>query len=284
MSLGYVLVSAAGNETDKAALRLALALGRRFDAHVEALHGKADPRESLTVIGPGVGGTLLQDILIATEEDIAARVRSAERVFEELAGSVTKKPNGQGGFGATLRIVEGRHAIVMAKRGRLADLTVAARQSDSDDVDQILTVESLLFESGRPVLVVPPGDVAHDLRCVAIAWDGSVEASRAVHGAMPLLEAADKVVVLTAEEDGKSMAAPEDLTILLDGHGIAVTSRTLAQAGGPVSIALLTATADEGCGVMVMGGYGHSRLREMVLGGATRDVLAATALPVLMVH
>ncbi|MHA1570718.1 MAG: universal stress protein, partial [Alphaproteobacteria bacterium] len=151
------------------------------------------------------------------------------------------------------------------------------------DVEEIITLEAVLFESGRPVLVVPPGTGLGDYDNIAIAWDGSLEASRAMHGAMPLLAAAGKVVVLAVGEDDRDPAPTEALTATLACHGIAATTRLIAQ-DGAIGVALLSGAVEAGCGLMVMGGYGHSRLREMVLGGVTRDVLAASALPVLIAH
>lgn len=283
MAMRFIQVCVAGTQSDETALGAALDLGRQFNAHVEALHGKADPRESLIVIGPGVGGTMVQDMLRAAEEEVAARVDAVQRVFDSATADLGDIGEGRRGFGASLAIVEGRHAAMVAQRGRLADLVVAARQADSNDVDEILTLESVLFESGRPVLVVPPGHVRHEFGAVAIAWDGSLEASRAVHGAMPFLEAAERVVIFTVEEAGKAPASSEALASALARHGVEATAKAI-EGDGAISVALLGAAADEGCGMLVMGGYGHSRLRELVLGGVTRDVLAASALPVLLAH
>jgi len=283
MALKFIQVCVAGTQTDEAALGTALELGKQFNGHVEAVHGKADPRESLIVIGPGVGGTMVQDMLRAAEEEVAARVSAVQRVFDSATADLGGNGEGQNGFGASLTIVEGRHATIVAQRGQLADLVVAARQTDRNDVDEIETLETVLFESGRPVLVVPPGHGQHGFGAVAIAWDGSLEASRAVHGAMPLLEAAERVVILMVEEAGKAPASSTALAAALAWHDVAATPQTV-KGEGAISVALLGAAADAGCGLLVMGGYGHSRLRELVLGGVTRDVLAASALPVLLAH
>ncbi len=282
MGMGLILVSLAGRKSDAPALATALELGRRFGAHVEGLHGKADPRDSLSVIGPSVGGTLVQDMVRAAAEVIGARVARVEKLFGDMAATADNKPLGEG-FSASLRIVEGGHGAMTARSGRLADLVVAARQSDSDDIEEIVTLEAVLFESGRPVLVVPPGAAPGDFENIAIAWDGSLEASRAVHGAMPLLAAASRVVVLSVGEEDRGKTLSDTLVTALACQGIAATSRVIAE-DGAIGVALLSGAAEAGCGLMVMGGYGHSRLRERILGGVTRDVLASCGLPVLMAH
>lgn len=282
MGMGLILVSLAGRESDAPALATALELGRRFGAHVEGLHGKADPRDSLNIIGPGVGGTLVQDMVRAAAEVIGARVARVEKLFADMAATAGNKPLGEG-FSAALRIVEGGHGTMMARSGRLADLVVAARQSDSDDIEEIVTLEAVLFESGRPVLVVPPGPAPGNFENIAIAWDGSLEASRAVHGAMPLLAAASRVVVLSVGEEDRGKTLNDALVRALACQGITATSRRIAE-DGAIGVALLGGAAEAGCGLMVMGGYGHSRLRERILGGVTRDVLASCGLPVLMAH
>ena len=150
-----------------------------------------------------------------------------------------------------------------------------------------LIIEAALFESGRPVLVVPyiqSGGLKLDR--VLVAWDGSRNAARAIADALPLLARAKAVeVVVVAGEPGKSDELPgADIAHHLARHGLKVNLQKIVSPEVDVPNTLLSHAADAGTDFIVMGGYGHSRLREFVLGGATRGVLASMTVPVLMSH
>jgi nucleotide-binding universal stress UspA family protein len=147
-------------------------------------------------------------------------------------------------------------------------------------------IEALLFESGVPVLLVPYiGVLAVRLEKVLVAWDGSATAARAVHAAMPLLPLAKEIHILLVDS-GRKLAAESgtDLGGYLARHGLAVGVERIQRVEIGVADALISHVADNGFDTVVMGAYGHSRLRELVFGGATRDVLAEMTVPVLMAH
>jgi len=169
----------------------------------------------------------------------------------------------------------------MSVQARYCDLVVvgqagAAAPGQRDDLP-----EYLLLTSTRPVLVVPHADHAGALDGPAlVAWDGSVEATRAVAGALPLLRAARSTTVVAFGEDAAPCA---QLAAWLGRHGIAArTGHSMLDVD--IGEALLTMAADLGAGLLVMGGYGHARYRELLLGGVTATVLRAMTLPVLLAH
>lgn len=149
--------------------------------------------------------------------------------------------------------------------------------------------EGVLFGSGRPLLVIPSDWKASDIgRRIVIAWNGGREAARAVAAATPLLERADKVTILTivAEaEDGPAAASPEALAAHLGRCGLAAEARLIERGGRTEAEALSEERRKLGADLIVMGGYGHTRLQEIVFGGLTRALIGdATAPPLLMAH
>jgi nucleotide-binding universal stress UspA family protein len=170
---------------------------------------------------------------------------------------------------------------------RRFDLAVVGQaQPDRDQVEGLIA-ESVLFESGRPVIIVPYIQKAPlKLDRVMACWDGSRQATRAIADAMPLLERAGQVeLVIVASDPGKQDEIPgADMGEHLARHGLKVDVNRITEGDIDVADALLSHTADASIDFMVMGGYGHSRLREFVLGGVTRSVLRSMTVPVLMSH
>jgi len=148
--------------------------------------------------------------------------------------------------------------------------------------------EHLLMGSGKPVLIIPYIGFQETIgKNIMIAWDGSREASRAVHDAIPFLERADEVHIFSAINKtpaDNDMAAPEHLVNHLEHHGVKSQSNLSSLDDISVAASLLSRASDYGTDLLVMGAYGHSRLREYTLGGTTRDILNSMTVPVLMTH
>ncbi|MEO5806444.1 universal stress protein [Devosia sp.] len=175
----------------------------------------------------------------------------------------------------------GHAASTMAQ---LRDLSIVQLPHNSESQRDL--AESLIFGSGRPVVVLPkPGERSWTNDHIAIAWDGSKAASSAVHDAMGLLLKARTVKMLTAFDDKaigeKSVAGLHDY---LSRHGIEAEHRDLNSAGISIGTCLQDGAIDNGAGLLVMGAFGHSRVREFILGGATRAVLLDVRLPVFFSH
>jgi nucleotide-binding universal stress UspA family protein len=171
---------------------------------------------------------------------------------------------------------------------RRFDLAIVGQaEPDKGGTVEELIAESVLFESGRPVVMVPYIQKAPlKLDRVMVCWDGSRQAARAIADAMPLLERAGLVeVVIVTNERGKKDEIPgADMGQHLARHGLKVDIKRISEGSIDIADALLSHAADFSADFVVMGGYGHSRLREFVLGGVTRNILRSMTAPVLMSH
>jgi protein CrcB len=172
---------------------------------------------------------------------------------------------------------EGDAAEIVAEQGRRADAIVVASPADHTGERTRHSVHAALFETGCPVLVVPPGFVGSFGRVVAIAWKEDDRAVKAVRAALPILRKADRVHVLSAHR-------PAVLPAVLAEHGIAATLHTVPEGEGSVSDRLLATAHAVGADLLVMGAFAHGEWREMLFGGVTRSMLAKADLPLLMRH
>jgi nucleotide-binding universal stress UspA family protein len=174
----------------------------------------------------------------------------------------------------------------LARKARSFDLCVLPQATPDGDGDETLLIEAALFRSGRPVLVVPYIHVApFKLDRVIVAWDGSAGAARAVGDSLPLLSRSKSVEIVTVTPDTKPDGLPAaDLAHHLARHGLKVELRTLTVEQISIANCILSHAADHSADLIVMGGYGHSRLREFVLGGMTREMLQSMTVPTFMSH
>ncbi len=277
--LTAIVASVRGDGHDRDVLATAVDLGRRYGAEVQAVHGRGNPNEVLSIVGPGVSAVAAQSLYAAAEQQIAARRKHAWEAFDAAAGDAPR--DREAGFWVNWTEEDGRQGIVTARHCLTADLVVAGRPGDDPETET--TVEALLFGAGVPVLIMPPGFEAVEGRHIGVAWDGGVAASRALRGARALLRRADKVSVITAIERRKTPTADAVLHAV-ERLGKSADAMSVECGDGPVGDVLTETATKAGCDLMVMGAYGHSRLREFMLGGATRSVLRASPLPALLCH
>lgn len=171
---------------------------------------------------------------------------------------------------------------LLVEYARLRDLTIMPEQNDR------WYAEAVMFGSGRPTLILPqkPRSRPFELGTVAVAWDFSRAAARAVSDAMPLLEKAKRVRVVTVLNEKRldRKHSAEELSKNLSRHGIDVVLDGVDAQGRPIGAVLEAYVASHGVDLLVMGAYGHSRLREFVLGGATNSLLSKPPLPILFSH
>jgi nucleotide-binding universal stress UspA family protein len=181
-------------------------------------------------------------------------------------------------------------STLVARNARYADLTLVLPQAEDTALMQSWVINGALFESGRPVLLLPRTDDVRfpAVKTVMIAWDASVEASKAVRDAIGLMQEADAVHAVLVDPvpsfEGHGPEPGADLAAYLARHGISVTVHRLPREGKDVSELLQRTAVDIGADLMVMGGFGHSRLRQRIFGGTTTSTIKATAMPVLMAH
>ena len=286
-----VLVPLTGHSPDRRALVTAFLVSDRCRGLVDALcitpHAEVHtPTESTSI----PSALLTQLHRIASEEQ--ARVAaSARQTFEEVCRQHNRVATEGTGVPTSnqascrWREETGSAGDILPEEARLADLVVLAQDETARDLGAP-GIEAVLFGSGRALLLAPKSEPTSVGTTVAIAWDGGRAASRAVAAAMPLLSHADRVLILSGDRPALGRASdPNRLAESLACHGITAVSHGVTAGGQHMSKVLMRSAVELGCDMLVMGAYGHSRFREMVLGGVTRGVLDAPVdLPILMAH
>ncbi len=283
-----ILVPATGNHTDDAVFTSALAAARAFDAHIDFLHIRVDAAAMVAAMATdGSGAAMASGLVERVNEEATRREDTARQLFQRFCERerlvIEDVPAGQQSPTAQWLLQTGDEAYWVREYGRAADMLVVGRPADDQGVS-IDTVEAALVGTGRPVLIVPATPLVSLPETIVIAWKAAPEAARAVTAAMPLLSKAKQILIATvAEEEGLSDEEGARLMTALSWHGLNASTRHLRPDRQGAADTLLAAAAEEGA-LVVMGAYGHSRLREWVFGGFTERVLRGTAVPVLMMH
>jgi nucleotide-binding universal stress UspA family protein len=286
MSTRIILTPMFGDDADEAAAQAAFAVARRFDAHVVGLFVRIDPLDTIPIVGEGISPVVIDDLTNAAQAEMDRRAAGAKAHFEaarSAAGvALAESPPAPAGSSARWSEVTGRRDEVIPRKARVSDLVVfGAQPADSPELGG--AIETTLVGGGRPVLLAPKGVKVIGDR-IAIAWNDSAESARALACSLPFLEAAQAVHVLAADTWRTRFEATEELADYLAWRKIACERHAVAIDNEAVGEALMQAASGVGADLLVMGGYGRSRLRELVLGGVTRHVLTHTALPVLFAH
>jgi nucleotide-binding universal stress UspA family protein len=276
MSYKTILVHIDAGKRDSVRLEVAIRLARQHDAHLVALHALV-PFDL-----PGYVAAEMGPAIIEVQRAVAAN--DMARTEAEFTKQVTA---------AGLRNVEWRTAVedpveAMTLHSRYADLVVIG-QTDASDGSHVPPdfPERLVLAVGRPVLILPSvGSFATIGKRILVAWSPSREATRAVTDAIPFLQLADMVhvMVVNPKVGEHGAVAGADIGLYLARHGVRVEVKMDHGAEIDVGNELLSRAADLDADLIIMGGYGHSRLKEWVLGGATRTILESMTAPVLMSH
>lgn len=265
-----------GNPTGDYAVSLASTL----EAHITGIAIAYDP--TVPVSGMGYIPVTVGEAFEAQRRDNEA---AANAVIDRFTAATTRA-----GVSSEPRMLNASLASAGDRFARIArrfDLAIVGQAKPEGSAVEAMISESTLFESGRPVIIVPYIQKAPlKLDRVMACWDGSRPAARAIADAMPLLERAGhvEVVIITNERGKQDEIEGADIGQHLARHGLNVEVNRITRGNIDVADALLSHSADFGADFIVMGGYGHSRLREFVLGGVTRSVLRSMAVPVLMSH
>jgi len=281
MSWKDILVIVSDAAGDESALALGEALaGQCADCHLAAAFLTPLPDEPLAYEPTVVAGVWAELLGRARQEAETERKRVETRI-------------GRAGREVELRSAEalsrdlGRIAAVHA---RYADVAVMTRPSEGPGADlREEIIEGVLFHSGRPALIAPPGWSGKSIgKRVVVAWDASREATRALSEADDILEFADAVTVLTVDAKPKMFGHGDQPGANIAGHlsrrGLPAEVRNVDSMGRSASLAILEEATALDADLVVMGGYAHSRLRELVFGGATRELLRTATVPLLMAH
>lgn len=268
------------NENEaKRVLPAAMALARKFDAHLVATHAEPSPIAYSTPEG------------FPDTDFIERSIRDSEQRTEKLRSYVEKACTAEGIKPEWTSAVTfgGDSATAALPIALNSDLIIAGQTDYSDMTAGYANVEALLFESGRPVLFVPyAGEKRVDTGHVVIAWNGTRESARAVFDAMPLLKAAGKVDLLLIDARANSEqdidTAGADIAEALERHEVKVTVHNLRSNKQPIADVIVNFVNERGAGLLVMGAYSHSRLREFIFGGTTRKILNSMPALTLMAH
>lgn len=269
----HIVAHVAGGAHDVAVLRLAAALAGRFGAGLEAVFANVP-----SFIPASIDGILTPQIIEAQQAIYRTRAEAAKKAL--AAVSLT-----QGKPGWTMLDALAADAVIA--RARYADLAVLAQPApeESDAATDYDTPAEIVMALGRPVLMVPyAGTFADTGRRILAAWSGTRESARAFADALPFLAGASEVTVLTVNPRSDAAPMEADLQKWLAAHGIKGKVRTAHTKDIEVGDVLLSAAADMSADLIVMGAYGRSRLRELVLGGATHSIFRHMTAPVLMSH
>lgn len=279
-----LLVPLAPALASEAALAAALRLARRMNSHIRAVFVRPDPAVALSYFPAVMATEATQQALEREAAKAAAEAKAHFAAWRSRHGLAAEPADARlDTCFASWSEQVGEIEPVLTRQGRVSDLIVLRRFAPADITAQ-RCFDAALFGSGRPTLLVPENLPWDPIDHVLIAWNGSLEASHAVFGVLPLLPKAGRVSLFSVpgpENDETSGAA---LAEALSWQGIRVHQAIVRGSMDPVGAALLATAADCGASLIVMGAYTHSRLRQSFLGGVTRHVLANAAIPVVMSH
>jgi nucleotide-binding universal stress UspA family protein len=278
-----ILVPTEQNTAMESALDCALLLAKKFDSWIEGFPLRPAVAD-MVAMDPDAGLTM-----VAVKENDADMVRQAEELFRSFMErhgvqrqATEASPPGAVSWTWHSEAPSGHDFV--GSYGRVFDIVVLARPGEEWQSPSMVTLESALFESGRPVLIAPPTSPASLGTHVLIAWNRSTEQARATAFAMPLLRLAERVTILTVE--GATVAGPSgaEMARSLAMNGIAADTLTISPGKVSAGETILKKATELGCDLIVKGAYTQSRLRQMIFGGTTRHILANAKLPVLMAH
>lgn len=249
-------------------IAVATALAERFGARLVGMHVSPPP---IIPVGYGEGAAYVGPEIIEAQREAAKIV--AERVEKAFRTVTADRAD------TAWRMDDGDPGELVAMAARTADLTISGRL-EASGIDALArqVVEQLVHEAGGPVLMLPPGAAKPPGTRVLVAWNGRREAARALKDALPFIVTAEETYIVSIGEDaGEELEAA---VAMVERHGAKVRAHRVTDYSD-AGHALLEATVANGCDLLVMGAYGHSRLREMVLGGATRHILQNAKVAVL---
>lgn len=286
MTIRSLLVPITGQAADKPVLETARLLGETFGAHVAVACLRPDPTVILQYTDGWTSPSLLNSAVAAAEQQSLSMAQKSKALFEQWRSEhgvpVVPTPFADTRISASWSEHVGTAGDLLSDIARFADIVAMRTLGDKGPVDGDLMLEAVLFDAGRPVLLVPRKYVNPLEGAVLVAWDGGREALRAVIAAMPLMGRAKSVQILTV--GGNEGTKAEQLAAYLGWHGIAATVGDVSRGSKTIGEVVMREGQRTGASLLVMGGYHHGRTREILFGGTTRQVIAATKIPVLLAH
>jgi nucleotide-binding universal stress UspA family protein len=279
------LLTVVGDGNAAPVLESAMLAARRFDSHIVGLHSLTT--EYAVVFGGEMGFSISSEVDRTLEREGHDRRDQARRLFRDFMNArgvpVGPVPPGHTGPSASWREEDGRQNAIVGLIGRVFDLIVVEQPEKLASIAEA-TLEDALFESGRPVLMVPQRSPPTLGEVIAIAWNGSTETALTVALGMPFLKQARHVVIVAVGAQHMPEPGPEgeELARTLERHGIDVSLRTAVGRQKPQGESFLKEALAAGADLLFKGAYTQSRIRQMIFGGATRHIIMEANLPVLM--
>lgn len=285
-----VLVHLRGTKGDVATLTAALQVARPFAAHIECLHVRPDLAALISLARPA--------ILEGENDAIARAMRTVEKEAAESAQRAldshlefcaregipkSELPGGAGGLSASFREDIGSDVERLIAHGRCHDVVVVKGGGAKDGGLESNEIGRIVLGAGRPILIAPTVP-ARPIDTVVVAWKDAAEAARAVGAALPLLEKAKRIFLVTASEDDETRFDQSGIVTHFKWHGLECEPLYVEPRGRDAYDAVLETARSAGADLLVAGAYGHSRLREVVFGGFTEGLLEDASLPVLVFH
>ena len=279
------LLAVIGDGTAGPVLEAAMITARRFDGHIVGLHSLTT--EYAVVFGGEMGFSISSEVDRTLEREGHDRRDQARRLFREFMTAnnvpVGGAPPGHTGPTASWREEDGRQNAIVGMTGRVYDLILVEQPEKLASIAEA-TLEDALFESGRPVLMVPKTVPAQMGEVVAIAWNGSTETALTVALGMPYLLQARQVVIVAVGPQHMPEPGPtgEELARTLERHGLSVSLRVAVGRQKPQGESFLKEALAAGADLILKGAYTQSRIRQMIFGGATRHMIMESPIPMLM--
>lgn len=275
-------LSSSGEVSER--LQGALAVAKYFGAQLQVLHACAHPSRFVPHEIAGLSRQFMQELERIADTQAREDASQLRQLFTQLAdqgGVPVSEAQLPDGASACWHEIEGLRSELVARRGRVADLLIIP-QGRSGAVSA--TLEAAILQSGSPVLVMPRTQTVFCPHRIAIAWNGSPEASRAVRSALPLLRRCGDVRILTHETTSDRVPGPEALQAYLHSHSIDAKPQRVEHRHRSDGADLLEAAQGEDCDLIVMGAYSHHRLQQQAFGGVTRHLLQHSPIPLLLSH
>jgi len=285
-----ILVPTAGSATDETVFKTALAVAKPLDAHLAFVHVRVAPAEAIAYL-PHAGfarGRALRACFDNLAQHAEEHSRAAELGFRRFCTEqhvpVVATPHPNAPLSASWSEEINAAPERLLHRARHCDLVVVGRQHHADDLPPDF-LDRLLLDCGRPLLIAPAGPPRALLGTVMVCWNDTAASARVLTAAMPLLRRATRVLIATvAEQDDDAGTSAQELAQRLAWSGLAAEAVTAARTGNAVWDVLRALARERAVDLVVMGGYSHRPLREMMFGGCTRAFLEQADLPVFMLH
>jgi nucleotide-binding universal stress UspA family protein len=286
MSVRKFLLPLSSPASGEVALHTALLLTKQWNAHLQVLHIRTDTHEIAPFAGEGMSGAMINEMITAAEKESNARTRGLADMFTtvtEAHGVRVGAPDfGSQAPSVSFTSVAGSEEEIIAHQARISDLTIVPHPAAHEDLASADALHAVLFDSGRPVMLSPITRPVSIGKRIAVAWNGLSNAASALGSAIPFIRQAEAVRVITSAEYSRRGPSAEEVVDYIAHQGITADIGYFTSIDREVGAGLLKAAADFDADLMSMGAYSTSRLRELILGGVTRYVLAHANLPVIM--